>query len=103
MTGTLYRTRRIGLVAAAALYAWVGISAHGITRILGLPGALLILGEPAVTPRSRAVAAVLLLLGALPLAVSTWWSAATRLLAVLRLPPGWPQRSRTPDAKTLPG
>jgi hypothetical protein len=104
MTGTLYRTRRIGLVVAAALYAWVGISAHGIRRILGLPGALLILGALAVTSRSRAVAAVLLLLGALPLAVSSWWSsAATPLLAVLRVLPGWPQRSRTTGAKTLPG
>ena len=102
MTGTLHRTWRIGLVAAA-LYAWVGISAHGIDRILGLPAALLILAALAVTPRSRAVAAVLLLLGALPLAVSTWWSAATPLLAVLCLLPGWPQRSRTTGADPLPG
>ena len=103
MTGTLHRTWRIGLVVAADLYAWVGISAHGINRILGLPGALLILGALAVTPRSRAVAAVLLLLGALPLAVSTWWSVATPLLAVLCLLLGWSQRSRTTGAKTLPG
>jgi hypothetical protein len=103
MTGTRHRTWRTGLVAAAALYAGVGISAHGIDRIRGLPTALLILGALAVTPRSRAVAAVLLLRGALPLAVSSWWSAATPLLAVLRLLPGWPQRSRSTGAKTLPG
>jgi hypothetical protein len=103
MTGTRHRTWRTGLVAAAALYAGVGISAHGTDRIRGLPTALLILGALAVTPRSRAVAAVLLLLGALPLAVSTWWSAATPLLAVLRPLPGWPQRSRTTSADPLPG
>ena len=102
MTGTLHRTWRIGLVAAA-LYAWVGISAHGTDRTLAPPGALLILGALTVPPRSRAVAAVLLLLGALPLAVRTWWSAATPLLAVLCLLPGWPLRSRTTGAKTLPG
>jgi hypothetical protein len=103
MTGTLHRARRIGLVVAAALYAWGGISAHGIDRIRGLPRALLILGALAITPRSRAVAAVLLLLGALPLAASTWWGAATPLLAVPCLLPGWPQRSRTTGAETLPG
>ena len=84
----------IGSLAAAA---------NGIDRIRGLPGALLILGALAVTPRSRAVAAVLLFLGALPLAVSTWWSAATPLLAVLCLLLGWPQRSRSTGADPLPG
>ena len=102
MTGTRHRTWRTGLVAAAR-YAGVGISAHGIDRIRGLPAALLILGALAVTPRARAVAAVLLLRGALPLAVSTWCSAATPLLAVLRPLPGWPQRSRTTSADPLPG
>jgi hypothetical protein len=104
MTGTLHRTWRISLVVViAALYAWVGISAHGIDRILGLVGALLILGALAVTPRSRAVAAVLLLLGALPLAVTTWWSVATPLLAALCLLLGWPRHSRTTSADSLPG
>ena len=43
------------------------------------------------------------LLGALPLAVSCWWSVPIPLLAVLRVLPGWPQRSRITGAKTLPG
>jgi hypothetical protein len=104
MTETLHRTWRISLVVViAALYAWVGISAHGIDRILGLAGALLILGALAATRRSRAVAAVLLLLGALPLAVTTWWSVATPLLAALCLLLGWPRRSRTTSADSLPG
>jgi hypothetical protein len=103
MTGTLHRTWRIGLVAAAARYAGVGISAHGTDRTLAPPGALLILCALAGTPRSRAVAAVLLLRGALPLAVSTWWSVATPLLAVLCPLLGWPQRSRSTGADPLPG
>ena len=101
MTGTLHRTWRIGL-AAAALYG-VGVSARGIDRTLGLPAALLILDALTVTPRSRAVAAVLLILGPLPLAVTTWWSVATPLLAVPCPLLGRPQRSRTTGAKTLPG
>jgi hypothetical protein len=104
MTGSLQWTWRIGLVVViAALYAWVGISAHGTDRILGLAGALLILGALAVAPRSRPVAAVLLLLGALPLAVTTWWSVATPLLAVLCLILGWPWRGRAAGADPLPG
>ena len=75
MTGTRHRTWRTGLVAATR-YAGVGISAHGIDRNRRLPAARLILGALAVTPRSR---------------------------AVLRLLPGWPQRSRSTGAKTLPG
>lgn len=57
MTGTLHRTWRIGLfVVIAALYAWVGISAQGIDRILGLllAALCLLLGWPLrsrTTPR----------------------------------------------------
>ena len=104
MTGTVHRSRRIGLVVViAALYAWVGIFAHGIDRIFVVAGALLVLAALAITSRSRAVAAVLLLLGALPLAVSTRWSAAIPLLAVLCLLLGWPWRSRITGPRTLPG
>lgn len=88
MTGTRYRTWRIGPVAGAR-YTEVGISAHGINRILGLPAAPRILGALAVTPRS--------------LAASTWWRATAPLHAVLRPLPGWPQRSRSTGADPLPG
>ena len=104
MTGTMHRTWRTGpVVVVAALYAWVGSSAHGIDRILGLPGALLILGALAVTPQPRAVAAVLLLPGALPLAVTNWWSVAIPRLAAVCLLLGSPRRSRTTGADPLPG
>jgi hypothetical protein len=84
---------RVGLVLViVALYAWVGLSAHGLDRVLGLAGAALIVAAVAVGGRSRRAAAALLLLGALPLAVATWWSLATPLLAVLCVILGWPRR-----------
>jgi hypothetical protein len=104
MTGTVHLSWRIGLVVViAALYAWVGIFAHGIDRIFVVAGALLVLAALAITSRSRAVAAVLLLLGALPLAVNTWWSPAIPLLGVLCLLLDWPWRSRITGPRTLPG
>jgi hypothetical protein len=84
-------TWRFGLVTViAGLYAWIGFSAHGLGRVLGLAGAVLVLGALAVGGRSRPAAVVLLLLGALPLAVTTWWSLATPLLAVLAVALAWP-------------
>ena len=70
------------------------------TGASGLTGAVLVIAAPAVTPRYGAVAAVLLLLGALPRSVSTWWSV-TPLLAASCLLLGRPLRSRGAD--TLPG
>jgi hypothetical protein len=96
MTRDLQQTWRTGLVVViAALYAWVGVSMHGPDQLLGLIGAPLIVAALAVAPRSRPTATGLLLLGALPLAVITWWSVATPLLAVLCLLLGWPLPSRT--------
>jgi hypothetical protein len=88
---------RIGLVVVtAALYGWIGLSAHGLDRVLGLGGAVLIVASLIVTAlaaagRSRPAAVALLLLGALPLAVTTWWSLATPLLAVLCVVLAWPR------------
>jgi hypothetical protein len=82
------------VVIIAALYAWVGLSAYGLDRVLGLAGAVLIIAALGVADRSRPAAAVLLLLGSLPLAVTTWWSLATPLLGVLCLLLGWPRSRR---------
>jgi hypothetical protein len=96
MTRNLQQTWRTALVVViAALYAWVGVSMHGPDQLLGLVGALLIIAALVVAPRSRPTATALLLLGALPIAVTTWWSVATPLLAVLCLLLGWPLPSRT--------
>lgn len=96
MTRNHQQTWRIGLVVViAALFAWVGVSMHGPDQLLGLIAAPLIITALVVAPRSRPTAAGLLLLGTLPLAVTTWWSVATPLLAVLCLFLGWPLPSRT--------
>lgn len=86
MNDTSYRSWPTALTAIVALlYAWVGVAAHGWDRVLGIIGALLILAALVVAQRSRTVAAVLLVAGALPLAVVTWWSVVTPLLAILAL------------------
>ena len=69
----------------ALLYVWVGTAAHGLDQVLGLAGGLAILAAVAVARRSRAAAIALLVVGALPLAMVTWWSIATPVLAVLAL------------------
>ena len=106
MTRPVVASRRVwrgGLVVViAALYAWVGLSAHGLDRVLGLAGAVLIIAAVAVAGRSRRAAAVLLLLGAPPLAVATWWSLATPLLAVLCVVLGWPHRNRIATGDATP-
>jgi hypothetical protein len=86
MNETSRRNWPIVLVAIVALlYVWVGTAAHGLDQVLGLAGGLAILAAVAVARRSRAAAIALLVVGALPLAVVTWWSIATPVLAVLAL------------------
>jgi len=77
-------------VVVALLYVWVGLASHGIDRVAGPLGASAILASLAVGGRSRAAAIVLLIVGAVPLAILTWWSVATPILAVLGLLLGWP-------------
>jgi chromate transport protein ChrA len=95
MTGAIRRNWLIGLTAITALlYIYVGIGGHGLTRLLALAGGVLILA--AVAARSRPLAWLLLLAGALPVAVATWWSIVTPLLAVLALLFGWLVTRRPP-------
>ncbi len=90
MNETLRRTWPVMLVGVVALlYLWVGIAAHGWDRVWGLGGGVIILAAVAVARRSFAAALTLLVTGALPLAVSTWWSIATPVLAILALVLGW--------------
>jgi hypothetical protein len=90
MNHTLRRTWHTALIAiSAALYAWVGLAAPGVDRVLGLTGAVLILTALALMARSRATAGALLVIGALPLAIHTWWSLITPLLALLVITLGW--------------
>jgi hypothetical protein len=90
MTGPVRRNWLIGLTAVIALlYLYVGIGAHGLTRLLALLGGVLILAAIVAAARSRPLARLLLLAGALPVAVATWWSLVTPFLAVLALLFGW--------------
>jgi hypothetical protein len=51
MSGRNWRVLLV--VVIAALYAWVGLSAAGLDRLLGLTGALLIVAAVGVANRSR--------------------------------------------------
>jgi hypothetical protein len=76
-------------VALAALYLYVGVAAHGLARWLALGGGTLIIAALIAGWRSRPVARPLLLIGALPVAVVTWWSIVTPMLGVLAVVIGW--------------
>jgi hypothetical protein len=90
MNETLRRTWPAALTAIVALlYAWIGLAAHGWDQVLGIAGGLVILAALVAAQRSMPVALVLLVAGALPLAVSTWWSIVTPVLAILALLLGW--------------
>jgi uncharacterized membrane protein YfcA len=82
---------RLGLVVVVALlYAWIGLSAGTPDSVAGVGGAVLIVAALVLERRSRPVTIALLLVGAVPLAVLTWWSLVTPLLAVLCLLLGRP-------------
>lgn len=86
MNTTLHRTWPGALVAVlGALYLWIGLAAHGWDRLFGIAGAALILAAAVTVRRSTVLTVGLLLAGALPLAVSTWWSIVTPGLAILTL------------------
>jgi len=94
----------IGVAVLALFYLWIGAAAHGWDRILGLAGGVFILAAVATAGRSWPAAYPLLVLGALPLAIVTWWSIATPVLAVVVLILGWiaVRRLRAPHAVTTP-
>ncbi len=90
MNDTLRRTwPGVLLAVLALLYVWIGIAAHGWDRILGLGGGAFILAVIVAARRSMAGAYALLAIGALPLAIVTWWSIVTPVLAILALVLGW--------------
>jgi hypothetical protein len=91
MNGTFRRSWLTGLtVVLAVLDLWVGVAGHGLDRVLGLTGGLLILAALVVARTSRPAAQVLLLAGALPLAVAAWWSIVAPVVGLLALLLGWP-------------
>jgi uncharacterized membrane protein YidH (DUF202 family) len=67
----------------AMLYLYVGISSRGADTAAGVIGAVLILLALPGLGLSRWIRESLLVAGALPLAVMTWWSVVTPIVAVL--------------------
>jgi hypothetical protein len=92
------------LVILGGLYVYVGVYETGIGRFAGILGGLIIVAAAIVGGRSRLIAGSLLLLGALPLAIATWWAIVTPLIAVLALLLGGIilfRRPKASDAKRL--
>jgi hypothetical protein len=75
---------RLLLAAVGLLYGWIGLATSGIDRVVGLTGAVAIVAAAALAAR-RWLAALLVVAGAVPLAVITWWSIVTPALAVIAL------------------
>ena len=80
------RLWRGGLLAlCGACYVLLGASALGVAGALGLSGGVLVWAALATPPSAPRRAGVLLVVGAVPFAVATWWSAVTPLLALVTL------------------
>lgn len=75
-------------VTLGACYVFLGADALGVPGVLGILGGLAIWAALLVGPRRHRLALALLALGALPFAITTWWSVVTPLTAVLTLVTG---------------
>jgi len=73
------------LVILGGLYVYVGIYETGIPRLTGILGGLIIVVSAFVGIRWRVIAGGLPLLGTIPLAIASWWSIVTPLIAGLAL------------------
>jgi hypothetical protein len=72
-----------GLTATLAVfYACIGINA-GIGQVAGIVGAVVIVSALPDRGLPRWLREILLVIGAVPLAVFTWWSVVTPVLAIL--------------------
>jgi hypothetical protein len=74
----------------ALIYLALGIIARGVTGVLAVSGSLAIAAALLLRHRSRMVAVLMLLAGALPFAVVAWWSVLPPLTATLTLAVGLP-------------
>jgi hypothetical protein len=91
---------RNGLLAlCGAYYILLGATALGVVGVVGIVCGLLVWTAIGVAPHSRSGAAVLLLVGALPFALLTWWSAVTPLIAIVTLVIGHRIVRRKPVAR----
>lgn len=84
------------LTVLAVIYLALGITYLGLPGLLGIAGAVAVLAALAFRERSRGTAIVLLVLGAVPFAVVTFWSLVTPLTCVLMLAIGLVVVNATP-------
>lgn len=76
----------VGLTVILALYyAATGVLTGRSIAIVAILGAVLIGSALALRMRSKLAASALLVLGALPLGILTWWSLVTPILATLTI------------------
>jgi len=86
MIGTIERAWWPGLTALVAIcYGIIGLEVGAAVGVTGVLGAVLIVTALGLRTRSRPLAGALLCAGAVPLAILTWWSLITPLLALLAL------------------
>lgn len=77
---------RVGLLVLCGIYyILLGVTALGITGVLGVLGGLLVCSAARVAARAPRAAYALVLCGALPFAAATWWSVITPLIALLTI------------------
>ena len=77
---------RAGLLALCGIYyVFLGATALGVAGVLGVLGGLLLITASRVTSRAPAATYALVLCGALPFALATWWSVITPLVAVVAI------------------
>jgi hypothetical protein len=72
-------------VMLGGYYAFLGFDALKVAGALGIAGGLLIWAAVATTGSPRHARVALIVLGALPFAIVTWWSVVTPLTAALVL------------------
>ena len=86
MIATVERAWWPGLTALVAIYyGFIGLTTGDAVGMAGMLGAVLIAAALGVHIWSRPLAGVLLGVGAAPLAILTWWSMITPVLALLVL------------------
>lgn len=92
LAGAVHEHRWLGglIVVLGGYYVFLGADSHGIAAVLGLLGGLAIWSSVLAARSFQRLALTLLLVGAPPFAIATWWSVVTPLAALLVLAIGLP-------------
>jgi hypothetical protein len=83
---TIQRQWWVGLTGVLGLYYLaIGVTVGGVTGIVAILGAVLVIAALALKTHSKRAAVALLVIGTLPLSILTWWSLITPIVAMLAL------------------